>query len=103
MWCQVSGPKEVYWWKSGTLHTQWDPPWDPDGVAAAVHRRRLGFPGMRTVGVPQTQFLIVVDWLELDKLKQEASSGRWRRRMVTTACHGTDDSTDFWKVQHSWE
>ena len=60
-------------------------------------------PGMRTVGVPQTQFLIVVDWLELDKLKQEASSGRWRRRMVTTACHGTDDSTDFWKVQHSWE
>ena len=47
-------------------------------------------PGMRTVRVPQTQFLIVVDWLELDKLKQEASSGRWGRRMVTTACqqHG---------------
>ena len=28
--------------KSGTLHTHWDLPWDPDGAAAAVHRKRLG-------------------------------------------------------------
>ena len=39
---------------------------------------------------------------ELDQLKQEASSGRWRRK-GGSALYGTDDSTDCWKVKHSWE
>ena len=47
----------AFWWKSGPLHTQWD--------------------SHETVEVCQIQFLTVVDSLELDKLKQEASCGRW--------------------------
>ena len=56
--------------------------------------------------MPQTQFLTVVEWLELDELEQEASSGRWGGEDGARSdyCgYGTDDSTDWWTVKHSWE
>ena len=80
----------------------WDPPWDPDGAAAAVRRRRLGFSAVRTVEVPQTEFLTVGGARPIGQGGVKWKMGKEKReRVVTIAGCRTDDSMDYSKVKHS--
>ena len=70
MWFQVAGPREVYRWKSGTLHTQLD----------------------HSVEVPQIQFL--TGQIEAGGFKWKMEKEK-RERVVTIASCCTDGSTDY--------